>query len=268
MTMRIHHVEPYRTVLSGMEAMALLSNRSFPRHSHDQLGFGVLHRGRHRSWSGVGMVDAVSGDVICVNPGEVHDGASVGGQARAWRRVYLDPSTLVREIGDEIKERAEVVRPVLQDTVLARLFARLFACIAAPCRDELACEENLLRCLARLFREHGVRRPVAAGPSPALARALDRLHSQPDEPLSLGELAALSGVSRFKFLRAFARATGITPHAYQIQLRVRMAQRLLRAGRTVAEASLRAGFADQSHLTRCFTRQLGVTPNRYRAAFS
>jgi AraC-like DNA-binding protein len=83
----------------------------------------------------------------------------------------------------------------------------------------------------------------------------------------LGELAALSGVSRFQFLRAFTRQTGITPHAYLVQLRVRMAQRLLRDGHTPAEAALGAGFADQSHLTRCFVRQLGVTPGRYQMAF-
>ena len=67
-------------------------------------------------------------------------------------------------------------------------------------------------------------------------------------------------------MRGFARAVGVTPHAYLLQQRVRLARRLLSAGRRPIEAAAEAGFADQSHLTRAFRRQLGVTPARYRAA--
>jgi AraC-like DNA-binding protein len=79
-------------------------------------------------------------------------------------------------------------------------------------------------------------------------------------------LAALSGVSRFQLLRGFAREIGITPHAYLVQRRVLLARRFLADGQTPAQAAVRAGFADQSHMTRAFVRQLGVTPSRYRAA--
>ena len=55
--------------------MTLASNHHFPRHSHDQFGVGVITFGAPRSWSGVGHVEASAGDVIMVNPGEMHDGA-------------------------------------------------------------------------------------------------------------------------------------------------------------------------------------------------
>ena len=78
---------------------------------------------------------------------------------------------------------------------------------------------------------------------------------------------ACRGCSPFsQLLRGFARAVATTPHAYLLQLRVRLARRLLAAGRYPAEAAAEAGFADQSHLTRAFSRQLGVTPARFRAA--
>jgi AraC-like DNA-binding protein len=86
--------------------------------------------------------------------------------------------------------------------------------------------------------------------------------------VSLSELAALSGVSRFQLLRGFAREMGITPHAYLVQRRVRLARRLLAAGRTPAQAAAQAGFADQSHMTRAFVRQLGITPARYQTAIA
>jgi AraC-like DNA-binding protein len=79
-------------------------------------------------------------------------------------------------------------------------------------------------------------------------------------------LAALSGVSRFQLLRGFSRELGITPHAYLIQRRVLLAQRFLADGQTPVQAAIQAGFSDQSHMTRAFVRQVGVTPGCYRAA--
>ena len=50
-------------------AMELASNHSFPRHTHDEYGIGVVLSGAQRSWSGVGQVESVPGDVLTVNPG-------------------------------------------------------------------------------------------------------------------------------------------------------------------------------------------------------
>ena len=95
-----------------------------------------------------------------------------------------------------------------------------------------------------------------------------RLDEAPEVLTTLAELAVLSGVSRFQLLRGFARETGVTPHAYLLQRRVRLARQLLATGHAPADAALEAGFADQSHMTRAFRRQFGITPARYRAALA
>lgn len=59
--------------------MALQSEHTFPRHSHDHFGIGVISQGAQRSWSLLGQVEAGPGDVIIVNPGEVHDGMPLQG---------------------------------------------------------------------------------------------------------------------------------------------------------------------------------------------
>ena len=246
--------------------MTLVSNHHFPRHSHEQFSLGVIAFGAQRSWSGVGSVTAAAGDVIMANPGEIHDGSPVDGTARGWRMIYLDPAIMAREVREEFVGRIEIVRPVARDPLLAQHFAELFACLTAAQPDTLAGEENLLRSLMWVLRQHGMARPAPNGPSPCVAKAIQRLNSAPDAHVSLAELAALSGVSRFQLLRGFAREVGITPHAYLVQRRVRLARRLLADGQTSAQAAVLAGFADQSHMTRAFVRQLGVTPSRYRAA--
>jgi len=43
-----------------------------------------------------------------------------------------------------------------------------------------------------------------------------------------------------------------------------MAKEAIALGRTLAEAALEAGFADQSDLTRAFRRVAGMTPAQFR----
>src|SRR5436309_3146946 len=79
-------------------------------------------------------------------------------------------------------------------------------------------------------------------------------------PPTLDELAAAAGMSPFALLRAFRAETGLPPHAYLNQLRVRLARQLLDAGLPPAQVAADAGFADQPHLTRHFKRAVGVPP--------
>jgi AraC-like DNA-binding protein len=264
----MHRVEQHRSGIPGIEAMTLYSNHSFPRHSHDQYGIGIMTSGAQRSWSVIGQVESEAGDVIMVNPGEMHDGMPVDGSARGWRILYLDPTLVAREIADEATDRELIARPVARDPQLARHVARLFSQLEKPAPDSFAAEESLLRCLMLVLRRHGIHGPSAGCASPPVSKAIERLDAAPEIPTSLAELAALSGVSRFQLLRGFTREVGTTPHAYLVQRRVRLVRRLLAAGRSPVDAALLAGFADQSHMTRAFIRQFGITPGRYRAAIA
>lgn len=269
MARRIHHVVQQRSSVRGIEAMTLVSNHHFPRHSHDQFGFGMIAFGAQRSWSGIGQVEASGGDVIFCNPGEMHDGIPLDGKVRGWRIVYLDPALISRAIGEEIAGELEIARPVARDPLLAEHLVRLFAALTGPEPDRLACEEILIRSVMCVARRHGTRKPASNNAaSPSVAKAVQRIDCAPNESVSLGELAALAGVSRFQLLRGFDREIGTTPHAYLIQRRVCFAKRLLAAGETPAQAAIEAGFADQSHMTRAFVRYLGITPSRYQVAVS
>src|SRR5437773_1456616 len=108
MASRIHRANQYKSTLPGVAPMMFVSNHHFPRHSHDQFGVGVIESGGQRSWSGIGTVRATAGDVIMVNPGEMHDGASLDGAVRGWRIIYLDPAIVAREAGEEFAGPAEI----------------------------------------------------------------------------------------------------------------------------------------------------------------
>ncbi|MBE9109048.1 helix-turn-helix transcriptional regulator [Nodosilinea sp. LEGE 07298] len=85
------------------------------------------------------------------------------------------------------------------------------------------------------------------------------------QDLKLVELAAIAQISPAYFARLFKQSEGISPHQYILQRRVEQAQALLRHSElSLAEIAVRVGFCDQSHLTRCFKRLVGVTPTQFR----
>ena len=262
----IHRVTQHRSGITGVEAMTLFSDRSFPRHTHDHYGIGVMTAGAQRSWSVIGHVESEAGDVIMCNPGEMHDGLPATDQPRGWRIIYLDPALVAREIADDSLGCDLTVRPVVRDLRLGRLVNALFAELQHTAIDHAAAEEILVSCLMRVAQHHRVDRRPAECAAPSVIAVIKQLDASPEVPISLAELAHGAGISRFQLLRGFARAMGTTPHAYVMQLRAKKARRLLAAGTLPADAALRAGFADQSHLTRAFVKHFGVTPARYRAA--
>ena len=258
MKSRLHRSFRHPAPTRAVSLFTFELDRDFPRHRHDEYGVGLILAGGHRSWSGVGAVEAVAGDVITVNPEETHDGAPLGGAPRRWRMAYFDPAYLRRSLGEEALGELEFARPRFDDARVGAGVAQLFA--AAEADDgEGAFEEALLAALIPLVRRRRVVR-LCERAGPGLARAIQRIDDDPSGHASLAELAREAGLSRFQLLRAFAKATGATPQAYARQARARLARRLIREGSSLADASAAAGFADQAHMTRALVRQYAVTP--------
>jgi AraC-like DNA-binding protein len=249
--------------MAGVLAVEAETAHAFPRHSHEQFGFGLIERGAQRSLSGRGIVEAGAGDLITVNPGEVHDGAPLGAAGRAWRMLYLDPALIAETAYDasEGKTRtSEFVRPVLRNEALTNAFRVLYSALTAPPETEagLRRDEALALLVDGLLRE----RPLgaqAAVPA-AIRRAQELLDDNPTAPVTLAELACASGLSRFQVVRGFARAFGLTPHAYLVQRRIDLARHLIMGGAALSDAAAASGFADQSHMTRHFVRRFGFPP--------
>jgi len=85
------------------------------------------------------------------------------------------------------------------------------------------------------------------------------------EEIALADIAASISVSPFTCLRQFKLATGMTPHKYLNRLRAQRAQQLLRNERlTIGEIASRVGIRDRFYFTRWFSREVGVSPGRYR----
>lgn len=148
------------------------------------------------------------------------------------------------------------------------MFERLFRAFTGECGGDgadLSKAESLLGLLAKLGNiasrddTHG----VAAG----IVLAKAAIDADPAHAFSIAQLAELSGMNPFRTIRMFARATGLTPHAYLVQRRIELARDLMRRHVALADVATTAGFSDQSHLARTFVARFGYTPGTYAKAF-
>lgn len=98
----------------------------------------------------------------------------------------------------------------------------------------------------------------------SLEPALQHIRAHLGEPLRLEALAALCGLSLWRFATVFRERVGMSPYRYVNALRIQHAQTLLSQGMPAARAASEVGFYDQSHLNRRFKRQCGMTPREFQ----
>jgi len=246
---------------AGVYATEVDSERHYAKHWHTTYGFGMIERGAHRSASPMGAVDAYAGDIVCMNPGDVHDGRPLGSASRRWFTVYVDPEVLQSVAG-----RADVAftKPAFADARLRRAIEHLLA--KMQCGDALEFEEALTQACGVMLRDHSTLRPALDDVGVDLRAVYERLADAPADTPTLDDLAALAGVGKFQLLRRFRKQFGATPHDWLVQRRADRARALIRDGLSLGEAAVATGFADQSHMTRAFVQRFGFTPGAWRDA--
>lgn len=242
----------------------------FATHAHDSYGFGVILDGAQRfRWRGVDHI-APAGSLEIMNPGEPHDGRPAA-ESFAYRTV-LPSVALMRQLATELSEGrvCEPVFPraVIHDPPLARRIAAMHRILELPA-GALEQESEFVDVISALLCRHADLKRVdrdAKDDATPICRVRDYLDAHVTQDVSLADLARIGERSRHTVLRAFRKATGMTPYAYLLNRRVERARRSLASGARLAETAIECGFFDQSHFTRVFKRHTGVTPGQYRAA--
>ncbi|WP_051437826.1 helix-turn-helix domain-containing protein [Eubacterium xylanophilum] len=93
----------------------------------------------------------------------------------------------------------------------------------------------------------------------------ENIMEKPADDYLISEMAADSQMSSYNMIRKFKKTFGLTPHQFQIQCKVRKAQKLLETDKNISEVAYEAGFYDQSHLDRCFQKIVNLTPRNYQS---
>lgn len=275
----------WRTDSAPVEAMhAHFTTHVYHRHSHETYSFGVTEAGAQAFTCRRARHVSSSGLVMAFNPDDPHDGHAGDTGGFTYRMIHIWPEYYTGVL-DGPRALPLFREPVIDDPGLARALLRLHAALTGGA-PELVRAERLIQ-TARIAERHASRpspggtvlgRPAGdpfsdggrAVTREIAARVRQRIREHepaaPGADLTIADLAAAAGCSRYAAYRAFSSVYGMPPSDFQRQLRIRTARGLLAAGVPPAAAAAEAGFADQAHLTRWFRRYYGITPGSYQAA--
>lgn len=257
--------------LDGIEALhARFVRHAYRPHSHPTWTVAVVERGAARFDLDATKQRAGEGELFVLEPDAVHTGMAAVPEGWAYKVLYIGPQ-LVHDWDERDGSAPRAARwVVFRDRALRGALERAHAALAAEPTGDLAVDEAVLGAVAAL-RPHlrpgrRDRERKNRAEHAAVRRARRHLYGRWDQRISLAELAAVAGLSRFELVRRFGEQNGVSPHAFQSNLRVDRARGLLAAGESPAAVAVTCGFADQAHLTRVFKRAVGVTPARYARA--
>lgn len=243
-------------------------NYSSPRHFHEELELGI-RQGDGWQFNYRGAMHSVPPETLVVTqPGEAHQADSTGDRDCTFRGLRVG-TDLLQQAAIEVAGRetdlpffsmplvhdralnAQIVQvhqaleqsisQLEQQTVVLDLLAQLI----------LRCAEDP-PCLAKLGEE---RQPVE--------RVRTYLEDHYNQEITLEQLAQIANLSAFHLNRSFRQTFGMPPHAYQIQVRILQAKRLLRKEWAIEKVAIETGFASQSHFGSHFKRLVCVTPGQY-----
>ncbi|MBH3429821.1 AraC family transcriptional regulator [Pseudomonas alkylphenolica] len=245
------------------------SRACYKPHSHPTFSIGAVDQGSSLfTGAGEGQTRLLPGTLVFVPARCVHACNPEPGAFWSYQMLHLDATWLkALRLESGLASRDGEPARISQDAQTYQRFCKLnrvlFSSVGATEK-----EAALIEFMADY--DTGALLPLASSglvklPDSKLNAVLQCLEEETNQLLPLAELATLAGMGRYQLIRAFRAATGLTPHAYQLNQRVNLARRWLRGATPVAEIAYRLGFADQSHFQRVFKAHTGITPGSYRS---
>jgi AraC-like DNA-binding protein len=256
---------------TGIETLrAHFRGHAYDPHWHDSYLVGVTEQGVQQFNCRRAKHQSTPGKVFLLEPGDIHDGDAPTEDGFTYRMLYLDPLWLQRELSalfENAPDNSQLcfAHTLASDPRLAHATSLAFQTLHHG-ELKIVRQTALDSLLERLTSHLHWRTRYGEDPRlPLVAqKARDYLHANARFDIGLDQVAAASGVDRFRLTRAFKAAYGLAPHAYLVQLRLSKARRMLSSGAQPATVAMELGFADQSHLGRWFVRAYGLTPAMYR----
>lgn len=209
---------------------------------------------------------------IWIVPAAAKYAAKAKGAAVRYAEMRLPPDAMSRLTGQAVA--VEEIPPLLgiRDELIIACMHRLAELSEQTDDISNMFGEHLVAALCHhVFATYSAGRKAARtdGPSaipPSTAELLRQyIEDGLNKRLRLEELAALTGLAPKPFLKAFRQTFGVTPGEYVIDKRTQRARALLAdTSLSITEIALMTGFSHHAHLTRTFSRRLGMPPSRYR----
>ncbi len=246
--------------LAVQEVAARPEHRTVPRHTHEHPHFCLLIAGSFETTTHTHNGRCGSGTLLFHPYGTTHSDRFLSPTGRCVM-ISLRSDVLERFGAPRLSERSIA----LDDAEIGFPGGRLRHELRAP--DALS--GTVMAGLALEMLGHVLQRAERSDlKRPGwLSGAVAFLRESATDPVRVADVAEVVGVHPVHLARVFRRHLDLSPGEYLRRARVRAAMKLLeRTAEPLATIAVRAGFCDQSALTKAFHRELGTTPAAYREA--
>ncbi|RDE19724.1 AraC family transcriptional regulator [Motiliproteus coralliicola] len=249
---------------------ALYSDYQFEPHYHLDYHIGLVIDGVQRQQFQGQSVLLGPGRISVMPPGEIHDGSGYDNSAYRMKTFRLSPALLddyAEDIFESNRDHDFGGAMVENDLIAQRLLSLHRQIQQTRTLSSVEVEELWLSLMAPLLSQLCAIKPKSVNGGLSTLhwqQVKDYCHANLGSKITLEQLAALCGLSRYQFLRRFEKTCGLTPRSWLIRLRLEHACLLLRrSDQSIADIAATVGFYDQSHFNRAFRLAYGVAPSAY-----
>jgi len=242
------------------------SNSCYSTHSHDEVSFGVVDYGSAKYKNLQHNYQIQAGVTVTINPGDAHSCNPDQGEW-SYRMLFIDSDwmgDLQRQMfAHKHSDYLPFKQSLLSDTKSYQQFDKLYACLRSE-SNPLMAEGCLIDYCQQLFSPVLDSTPLDAT---TVSQVQELIMDQLDSNIPLTDFCEIANLSPFHLIRSFKHQYGQSPHAYQLDQRIKRARLLLKAGDSLADTATALGFADQSHFQRNFKKRTALTPRQYQQFF-
>lgn len=244
---------------------AFFSDHGFDPHRHDTYAIGrtlsgvqsFRYRGANRS--------SLPGETVVLHPDEVHDGHAGSSAGFRYKMLYITPA-LVQEVLHG-KPLPFLEGGVTRDPRLSLALESLLYAMEDKL-DSMEEDDALYGLVAALQKVCKGKKSRPSNSYAAAKRAREYMDDCIDQDITLDDLAECAKRDRWSLSKDFRVFFGTSPHRYLIMRRLDRVKNSVFSGQTLAEASVEAGFFDQSHMIRHFKKAFGILPSHWCRALN
>lgn len=244
--------------------------QKFPAHFHEYYVIGFIEEGqRHLVCKGEEYI-INPGDLLLFNPYDTHSCEQIDGKTLDYRCINVTLEVMTKMVS-EINGDAHLPifhQNVVRNSELVDHLKELHISISEDV-GELKKEELFLYLLEELIQAHSnlENLPAVSETAHEITAVCHYLEENYTTTIRLNDLSTITGWSKYHLLRTFTKKMGISPNSYLETIRINHAKQLLEQGVNPIEVPFLTGFSDQSHMTKFFKRQVGLTPKQYMRIF-
>lgn len=245
-------------------------------HHHDFYEVYLLLAGQVEYWVEGRIVRMQPGDLLLINPMELHRPV-IRNEDQIYERIviWIDKAylegldvQLSSCFDTALPTHTNLLRPSASE--LPALMARMGELVREYYSQELGSGLSayglFLQIMVQLNRmaAHSTNRQESQKQVSRLVRQVLRYIGEDiGRPMTLDDLAARFYVSKYHLSHAFSAEVGVSVYRYILLRRLVMARQLLAAGESASQVCRSCGFSDYTSFYRAFKSEYGISPRDY-----